>query len=440
MATSKIQKVNFLPATVNYCTKYSKTDFGKYITTYECVLADVVGDFEKANMRRQQKNKREWKIDSWMIIQSFKPNEVTADVAHEIGVKFAQQYLGNEHQFIVTSHIDKDHIHNHIVFNATNYKTLKSFNSKKKHIIDDLRILNDELCKEYGLSVIDNPKQKGISQKEYYARKYDRSYKAKLEKIIDNAIMNSDTWEDFLELMERNCNVKYGQHIAFKQVGQEKFTRAKSLGIDYSEQSLKYRIFHKEFEMERPPRFKFLIDKSQSKFQEKENRGLQHWATLQNIDTLAKLANDLQSIQLSKDELLKKVSELKTRMDANGKSIDKIDNEIFELSNLLEAQEIYKNSFPLINGLKSSKNKAEYKRTHYAAFKEYDRVKALLNKYKNADGKLPSVTSINDKIEELKVERSVLYLDYQTLKSEFSQLQYSSAMLEKMEKEKRISI
>lgn len=440
MATTKIQKVNFLAACVTYCTKFSKTDYGKYISTHECDLAFVTRDFENINAARRKTNKRNWEVESWMIIQSFKPNEVTPDVAHEIGLKFAQQYLDNEHQYIVTTHVDKDHIHNHVVFNATNHKTLKSFDSKKKHIIDDLRNLNDVLCKEYGLSVIENPKQKGISQKEYYARKYDRSYKAKLEKIIDNAIMNSDSWEDFLELMERNCNVKYGQHIAFKQVGQEKFTRAKSLGIDYSEQSLKYRIYHKEFEMERPPRFKFLIDKSQANFQGKENRGLHRWATLQNIDTLAKLANDLQSIQLSKDVLLKKVSELKTRMDTNGKSIDKIDNEIFELSNLLEAQEIYKNSFPLINGLKSSKNKAEYKRTHYAAFKEYDRVKTLLNKYKNADGKLPSVTSINDKIEELKVERSVLYLDYQTLKSEFSQLQYSSAMLEKLEKEKRISI
>ena len=440
MATTKIQKVNFLDACVTYCTKFSKTDYGRLISTSECNLAYVSRDFENINAARRKVKKRVWEVESWMIIQSFKPNEVTPDMAHEIGVKFAQQYLGNDHQYIVTTHIDKDHIHNHVVFNATNHKTLKSFDSRKKHIHDDLRNLNDALCNEYGLSVIKNPKQKGISQKEYYARKYDRSYKAKLEKIIDNAIMNSDSWEDFLELMERNCNVKYGQYIAFKQVGQEKFTRAKALGIDYNEQSLKYRILHKEFEMERPPRFTFLIDKSQSNFQGKENGGLQYWATMQNINTLANLANDLQSIQLSKDEILKKVTDLKSQIDNNGKDIDRLDNEIFELSNLLEAQEIYKNSFPLINGLKQSKNKAEYKRTHYAEFKEYDRVKALINKHKNEDGKLPNINSINDKIEVLKVERSVLYLDYQNLKTEFSQLQYSSAMLEKMEKEKRISI
>jgi hypothetical protein len=440
VATSKIQKVNFLAACITYCTKYEKTDFGKYITTHECNLAYVKRDFENLNALRKQKNKKPWTVENYMIIQSFKPNEVTADVAHEIGVKFANQYLKNEHQYMVTTHIDKDHIHNHIVFNATSYKSLKSFDSRTKHIIDDLRILNDVLCLEYGLSVIKNPKQKGISQKEYYARKYDRSYKAKLEKIIDNAIQNSDNWQDFLELMERNCNVKYGKYIAFKQVGQENFTRAKSLGIDYNEESLKYRIYHKEFEMERPVRYKSLIDKSETKFQGKENGGLRNWATKQNIDTFAKLANQLHSLQLSKDEILAKVADLKSRMDSNGKDIEKLDNKISDLSNLVEAQEIYKQSFSLINGLKQSENKAEYKRTHYAEFKEYDRVKTLLNKHKNSDGKLPTIASINATIEELKIERSVHYLDYQNLKSELSQLQYTNYMLEKLAKEKRISL
>ena len=83
--------------------------------------------------------------------------------------------------------------------------------------------------------MIREKKEKGKSYGEWQARKHDRSWKYKLEKIIDQAIKNSDTWQDFLDLMEQNCNVKYGKHISFKQIGQERFTRGRSLGLNYTE-------------------------------------------------------------------------------------------------------------------------------------------------------------------------------------------------------------
>ena len=153
MAISKIVKVQNLYACVAYCMRDNKVDSGLYVSTYACNIPTIVKEFEVVNNTRKAEKLRNFSVSDWMIFQSFAAGETTPEQAHEIGQKLAKNYLGEGHQFMVTTHIDARHIHNHIVFNATNFQTLKSFDSRNKHIITDLRKENDNLCKEYGLSI-----------------------------------------------------------------------------------------------------------------------------------------------------------------------------------------------------------------------------------------------------------------------------------------------
>lgn len=433
MATSKIQKVSFLSACIAYCIRNSKTNYGQFISTHNCTVEFAARDFENINLIRQQKNSKPWSVKSYMIIQSFKPGEVSAEKAHEIGKALAQRYLNNDHQYIVTTHIDRDHIHNHIVFNATNFSSLKSFDSKTKHLIDDLRNLNDEICLENGLSVIKNPMKKGVSLKEYYARKHSRSYKAKLEIMIDQAILESNSWDDFLKIISKDCDIKFGKYIAFKQKDQVKFTRSKSLGIDYSEESIKYRIEHKELETERPLIDLSLIEKSELK------GGLRYWATMENIKKLTHAGNLAHQNQITYQELLDKIHKLNDSIATKAAQIDQIDAALYKLYELLEAAKVYKSSYDLISGYKSSLDKAEYKRKNYAAFKAYDKAKAILSQNKNSDGKVPSIETIQERIVNLKIERDIEYTHYQNLKSELAKMSYSPSLKSDQKKEKRIS-
>lgn len=437
MAISKIQKINNLEASINYCCNYLKTDYGKYVSTYQCNLSSAVNDFERINTIRKcgglnglfRYVKKKWKVKDYMIVQSFKPNEVNAETAHEIGMKLAKEYLGDSHQFIVSTHIDKGHIHNHIIFNATKFTDFHSFDSKTKHIINELQNTNDKLCEEYGLSVIKEKKEKGISQREYYARKNDRSYKRNLEKLIDSAIEKSNTWNEFISLMKFDCDINYGKHISFRQNGQERFTRAKTLGIDYSEESIKYRIEHKELEFERIKRFPALIDKKQKAFQGAENGGLRNWATRQNINNLASIANAIHTNSVPIEEQAKEVF---ARYKSLGASIDSVDSDIAKYTDLLSALTTYKNLYSLIQGLKVSKDKGAYKKAHFNELKKWDNAKKIISKFKGDDGKAPSLNSISSLVEELKVKRSIMYIDYQNTKAEINQINKNRAVIDSL--------
>lgn len=411
MAVTKILKVNNLKASINYISKDSKTNYGEFMDTFKCYITSIIGDFEATEIKRKiYGSGRDWKNKAFMIIQSFKPGEVTSDVAHEIGVKLAKEYLKDEHQYIISTHVDQEHIHNHIVFNATKFTDFRSYDTKTKHMVDDLQKASDSLCKEYGLSVICEKKEKGKSYGEWQARKHDRSWKYKLEKIIDQVIKNSDTWQDFLDLMEQNCEIKYGQYLSFKQKGQERFTRGRSLGLDYTEESIKFRIENKHIKIEKKIYRKELIDKSQAKFQGKENVGLRYWATMQNINTLSEY------ISQNGKNVKEKITQLDEEENVILKKIDSMDAQIKILQDTEKSIAIYKQGYGLIKQLKASIDKAAFKKEHYKELKEWDKAKKILSEYKTKNGTSASLKNIQSTLADLKTERSVLYLDYQEIK------------------------
>ena len=258
MAVTKIKKVKSnLKDALLYIMNDEKTMDGMLVTAYECSPATADREFKTVSRLNKAKSQIDGKssIMAWHLMQSFSPeDDITPETVHEIGVKYAMEFTQGEHQFIVTTHTDQQHLHNHIIFNATNFKTLKKFNYSQKEMHRREEI-SDRLCNEYGLSVIKT--KSGIrsrKQTEYDAHSKGTSWKDRLRETIDRTILVSDDFDDFITRMEfeEHYEIKFGKYISFRyddgQESQERFTRSKRLGERYSIAELINRIDNKDKE------------------------------------------------------------------------------------------------------------------------------------------------------------------------------------------------
>ena len=173
------------------------------------------------------------KVIARHLIQSFDVGEVTPKQAHEIGKQFADEWLKGKYEYVIATHIDKGHCHNHIIFNAVNYVDFHAYRSNKQ-TYRQMRQLSDEICKEHGLSVIPPSQSKGMSYKEYTEAKRGTSWKQKLKQTIDRCVITAKDYDEFLKMMQdAGYEIKTGKYISFRAEGQERFTRAKTIGENY---------------------------------------------------------------------------------------------------------------------------------------------------------------------------------------------------------------
>ncbi len=224
----------------SYVSRNSATENQKYMTCINCSSNDPFTSM----MNLKENFHDESKIIAYHAIQSFKPGEGNADMVHEIGVKTAERLFGNRYQFVVCTHLDKEHLHNHIVINPISILDGKRYHNSMKDIYK-LREISDEICSEYGLSIIDEPKGKGQSRNEYYQA---RSYIREIKKDMDDAIkrnydfdsfikdMNLEGYE-FVEVEDMPCilHPNYSKAIPFTLLGQK-----------YSLDSIERRIYSTE--------------------------------------------------------------------------------------------------------------------------------------------------------------------------------------------------
>jgi len=247
MAITKIKSIkSTLKKALDYICDESKTDGKLLVDGYNCapetahfefkmteeMAKEIVGDYTKKSNNL-----------AYHTIQSFDPRDnITPEDAHEIGKKLAEELTNGEHEYVIATHIDKGHIHNHIIFNAYNSETFKKFDCNK-NTFRDIRAISDRLCEEKGLNVIKEPTGKGKCYKEYLEDQKGTSWKTLLKNTINKSIEVSKTFDDFIVAMQKEgYQIKRGKHIAFKAPGQQKFTRAKALGEQYTEQSIKGKI------------------------------------------------------------------------------------------------------------------------------------------------------------------------------------------------------
>ena len=211
MAITKTHPIkSTLKNAIDYICNPAKTDGKLLVSSFGC--AAETADIEFAWTRK-------YSIDKGThlgrhLIQAFEPGETTPEQAHEIGMQLAKEILGGKYEFVLTTHIDKDHIHNHLIFNAVSFDDYHHYHSNKRsyHFI---RRVSDRLCKEHGLSVIIPSQNKGKSYAEYTAVKESASYKAKLKTAIDRLIPASSDFEDLLRrLQNEGYEIKRGKYIS----------------------------------------------------------------------------------------------------------------------------------------------------------------------------------------------------------------------------------
>lgn len=416
MAITKIHPIkSTLSLAIDYITSTDKTDEQILISSDGCSPATAHLQF----MNTREVNNTRGTVLARHLIQSFVPGEVAPEKAHEIGIDLAKEILKGEYEYVLATHVDRNHIHNHIIFNNVNWKTGKCYQSNKQSY-HRIRYQSDKLCKENNLIVIDGYyekykkkyKTKGKSYKECQERKKGTSWKGRLQFDIDRAAKKAKDWEDFLYLMEQyGYEIKHGKHIAFKKKeGQKRFTRAMRIGEDYTEERLKERISEEvQIQGKRPKApFKTLDNVIDINTNEKVkgSPGYKHWAVKHNLYTMAETINQVRSKGFKTQEQLEKAlqdkaSEIQNLLSEN-KEIEKLIEEKKQTMENRYVIEQYKEIY------KYAKNHPEDK----AFTNEYNAQlllykKAVTESFQNSNT-LPTTKQIYEDLEKLNTKKETL--------------------------------
>lgn len=413
MSVTKIQRVKSVSHAVNYITRSDKTEID-LVYSNECSPEFAKQDFDSVLDEYNNFKKRDRALQPRMIIQSYDPSEkITPEQAHEYGKEFAENYLKGGFQYIVATHHDTEHIHNHIVFNDINYKTLEIFDSTRENTLNRMRNENDLISEKYGLKVIEETrkKHKYLTHKDYVSRAKGTSFKDKIENDIDLSITESDSYNSFLETMEKKgYEIKQGKNLAFKSPTGKKFMRTKTLGFNYLENSIKHRIENKDFIPLKPKIVsREWIDKNQEKF--KDNKYLHRWASIQNINYLHEVNSVLYSKNISLNTFIKE-NEIREDFESSlDKQLTRLDTQIFKLESMADSFNVYKESHGLMIDFKkldTQEEKEQYKKEHYSDFKKYDKAKKNISLLKKGY-QITNPKQLKERIQNINAERKLIY-------------------------------
>lgn len=285
-----------LGRTTDYVKNPEKTNGGELVSAYQCNPSIV--DQEFLFSKRQYatitgRDQKEHDVIAYHLRQSFKPGEVAPELANKISYDLAMSLTKGKHAFIVCTHVDKQHIHSHIVFNSTALDCTRKFRNFLGSSFA-VRKISDILCLENGLSVIENPKPSRGSYGTWLGEK-PPTIREQLERIIDAALTDCKDFDSFLSALKKlGVEVKRGKHLAFKIPGGKKFVRCSSLGKDYSEAAILDRISGKRIAVPRQEQTapNLLID-IQVKLQQAHSPGFERWASVFNLKEMAKTMNYL---------------------------------------------------------------------------------------------------------------------------------------------------
>lgn len=411
MAITKTHPIkSTLKAAIDYICNPAKTDGKLLVSSFDCTAETADIEFEWTRRHAIDKDTNLGRH----LIQAFAPGEVSSEEAHEIGMELAKEILGGKYEFVLTTHIDKGHIHNHLLWNAVSFADYKHYHSNKRsyHYI---RRTSDRICKEHGLSVITPGKEKGKSYIEHRAAQSGTSYKAKLKAAIDRLIPASADFEDLLLRLQREgYEIKRGKYVSCRSSDQERFTRLKTLGMDYTVESIITRIAGASRPSEKPKqrddRIRLLMD-----IQSKQGAGLQHWAKLQNLKQAAKTLNFITEHGIDTyEELENKLAALTDQRDSTLASIKAAEGRIAELTLIAKYSDTYRKCRSIYDRYKQSGDKEKFLRGHEseiilfeAAARELKRLGAV---------PLPSMDRVQAELAELTARKNSLYADYSEAK------------------------
>ena len=411
---------------IAYILNPEKTDEKLLVSSYGCASETAAREFEWTRKIAEQKGMNPVRIIARHVIQSFEIGEVTPELAHEIGKQFADEILGGKYEYVLTTHIDKDHVHNHLIFNAVDFVDYHAYKSYKR-IYYDMREVSDRLCKENGLSVIPPSQNKGMSYKEYTEAKRGTSWKQKLKQTIDRLVITAKDYDDFLRLMqEAGYEIKPGKYISFRAEGQERFTRSKTIGENYTEERIKERIAGRtprRSQRQTTPKGISLIGDIQERIRLIDSKGYEHKAKLTILKEAARTLNYLtENNLLQYADLEKKVEDVHSSYDRTGKELKGVEARLREVQPLIKNISNYQRLKPVYDAFQKAKDKPGFKAKHEAELVIFEAARSTLLAMQG-DEKLPSLKTLQAEQQRLLEEQQRLYDERAKLKKEVKQIE-----------------
>lgn len=427
MAVTKIKAIRgTLSKAIAYILNPEKTDEKLLVSSYGCASETAAREFEWTRKIAEQKGMNPVRIIARHVIQSFGIGEVTPELAHEIGKQFADEILGGKYEYVLTTHIDKDHVHNHLIFNAVDFVDYHAYKSYKR-IYYDMREISDRLCKENGLSVIPPSQNKGMGYKEYTEAKRGTSWKQKLKQTIDRLVITAKDYDDFLRLMqEAGYEIKTGKYISFRAEGQERFTRSKTIGENYTEERIKERIAGRTPRRSRKqttPNGISLIGDIQERIRLIDSKGYEHKAKLTILKEAARTLNYLtENNLLQYDDLEKKVEDVHSSYERIGKELKGVEARLREVQPLIKNISNYQRLKPVYDAFQKTKDKPGFKAKHEAELVIFEAARSTLLAMQG-DEKLPSLKTLQAEQQRLLEEQQRLYDERAKLKKDVKQIE-----------------
>ena len=406
---------------IAYILNPEKTDEKLLVSSYGCASETAAREFEWTRKIAEQKGMNPVRIIARHVIQSFEIGEVTPELSHEIGKQFADEILGGKYEYVLTTHIDKDHVHNHLIFNAVDFMDYHAYKSYKR-IYYDMREVSDRLCKENGLSVIPPSQNKGMDYKEYTEAKRGTSWKQKLKQTIDRLVITAKDYDDFLRLMqEAGYEIKTGKYISFRAEGQERFTRSKTIGENYTEERIKERIAGRtprRSQRQATPKGISLIGDIQERIRLIDSKGYEHKAKLTILKEAARTLNYLtENNLLQYADLEKKVEDVHSSYDRTGKELKGVEARLREVQPLIKNISNYQRLKPVYDAFQKAKDKPGFKAKHEAELVIFEAARSTLLAMQG-DEKLPSLKTLQAEQQRLLEEQQRLYDERAKLKKE----------------------
>ena len=406
---------------IAYILNPEKTDEKLLVSSYGCASETAAREFEWTRKIAEQKGMNPVRIIARHVIQSFEIGEVTPELAHEIGKQFADEILGGKYEYVLTTHIDKDHVHNHLIFNAVDFVDYHAYKSYKR-IYYDMREVSDRLCKENGLSVIPPSQNKGMDYKEYTEAKRGTSWKQKLKQTIDRLVITAKDYDDFLRLMqEAGYEIKTGKYISFRAEGQERFTRSKTIGENYTEERIKERIAGRtprRSQRQATPKGISLIGDIQARIRLIDSKGYEHKAKLTILKEAARTLNYLtENNLLQYADLEKKVEDVHSSYDRTGKELEAVEARLREVQPLIKNISNYQRLKPVYDAFQKAKDKPSFKAKHEAELVIFEAARSTLLAMQGEE-KLPSLKTLQAEQQRLLEEQQRLYDERAKLKKE----------------------
>lgn len=428
-------RIHAVKATVQKALKYicnpEKTDGQILIDSFACGIETAHYDFKDALSKSSGVGDKQ----AFHLIQSFAPGEMDFDTAHQVGIELADKLLENKYSYVIATHIDKGHCHNHIIFCAVDNVEHKKYNDCRR-TYRNIRNLSDELCREHGLSVIIPSGQKGMTHYEWQEQKKGQSWKAQMKSDMDDAIREAYSYEDFINRMRLKGYAVKGEtfgdnslkYLSFSASGQTRFTRIseKNFGAGYTKEAIREQIerrikaqgyfivrkrvpFPKQSDATRT-----LIDTDKEKFQ--ESGALKHWANIQNLKIAAASYAEGGSVE----ELEQKIADKNALATATRNEIVDLEHEMKTNAEILKYAKQYVTNRKYQRGYEKAKDPDAYFRSHETQIILFGGAENMLKRYGIRVASL-DVEKMQVKYDKMAAQKEKLKKAYQAAEKEVAE-------------------